>query len=204
LLGAVFSMLCNLNNMVTSKKILIIDDDKELREMYAEIFQNKNFQVLQAVDGVEGLEVAIKELPDVIFTGIDMPRMDGFTLIEELQKNPTTAIIPVVISSHMGREEDKDRASALGVKDFIIRGTTRPVEVIARVNVLFGEAMPEYKVEVNPEALDAPKLAKDLNGKSSLRCLYCNGVLELSLQFISPQDRSLKAKFSCSGCGREV
>ena len=190
--------------METSKKILIIDDDIELREMYAEIFQSKNFQVLQAVDGLEGLELIIKELPDIIFTGIDMPRMDGFTMIEELQKNPATANIPVVISSHMGREDDKNRALELGVKDFIIRGTTRPIEVIARINVIFGEAMAEYKVEVNPETLDASKLAKDLNGKNSLRCLYCNGVLDLNLQFTSPQDRRLKAKFNCPSCGHEV
>ncbi len=186
------------------KRILIIDDDVELREMYAEIFQNKNFEVLQAVDGLAGLEMATSQLPDVIFTGIDMPRMDGFTLIEELQKNTTTATIPVVISSHMGREEDKDRASALGVKDFIIRGTTRPVEVIARVNVLLGEDLPTYKLEVNSEALDAQRLAKELNGKNSLHCLYCNEKLGLNLQFINPKERTLKASFVCLSCGREA
>ncbi len=190
--------------METLKRILIIDDDIELREMYAEIFQNKNFEVLQAVDGLAGLEIATSQLPDVIFTGIDMPRMDGFTMIEELQKNTATAAIPVVISSHMGREEDKGRAASLGVKDFIIRGITRPVEVIARINVIFGEAMAEYKLEVDPEALDAPRLAKDLNGKNSLRCLYCDAEFGLNLQFTSPQDRSLKAKFSCPRCGHEV
>jgi DNA-binding response OmpR family regulator len=172
--------------------------------MYVEIFQNANFEVIVAADGLEGLDKATKDLPDVIFTGIVMPRMDGFSMIESLQKTVMTATIPVVISSHMGREEDRIRATKLGVKDFIVRGTTRPIEVVERISSLFTEAGAEYKIEFNPYTLDAQKLAKDLNFQASYLCLDCSEKLVLDLKLTNPKDRIFEAKFICPGCGAVV
>ncbi|EKE18905.1 MAG: hypothetical protein ACD_9C00201G0003 [uncultured bacterium] len=182
-------------------KILIVDDDAELREMYAEIFQNSHFEVIQAADGLEGLDKATKELPDVIFTGIVMPRMDGFSMVESLQKTVMTSGIPIVISSHMGREEDKIRANNLGVKDFIVRDTTRPVEVIERISAIFAPVVGEYKVEFNPFALDAQKLAKELNFQANFECAQCGEKLTLDLKLINSKDRIFEAKVICPKCG---
>lgn len=185
-------------------KILIVDDDIELREMYIEIFQSANFEVIDASDGVEGLDRATRELPDVIFTGIVMPRMDGFSMIESLKKTVMTSSIPVVISSHMGREEDRIKANNLGARDFIVRGTTRPIEVVERISSLFIEAGNEYHLEFNPYAQDAQKLAKELNFQVSYLCLDCNEKLILDLKLTNPKDRIFEAKFVCSGCGSVV
>jgi DNA-binding response OmpR family regulator len=185
-------------------KILLVDDDIELREMYAEIFENANFEVSQAGDGVEGLDVASKELPDVIFTGIIMPRMDGFSMIESLQKTVMTANIPIVISSHMGREEDRIRAEKLGVKDFIVRGNTRPVEVIERIGALFIEAGDEYEIAFDPFELDAQKLAKELSFQASFKCLDCGEKLVLNLKLTKPTERIFEARFVCPKCGLKV
>jgi len=86
-------------------KILIVDDDVMTREMYVNVFKQSGYEVFEAGDGVDGLDVASRELPDVIFTGIIMPRMSGFELMEALRKAVATSKIPVVISSHIGREE---------------------------------------------------------------------------------------------------
>lgn len=182
-------------------KILIVDDDIELRNMYVEIFQNANFEVIDASDGVEGLDRATRELPDVIFTGIVMPRMDGFSMVEALKKTVMTSSIPVVISSHMGREEDRLKANELGVRDFIVRGTTRPIEVIERINSLFAEAGSEYKLEFNPYACDGQKLAKDLNFQASYLCLDCGEKLVLDMKLTNPKERIFQAKFICPRCG---
>jgi DNA-binding response OmpR family regulator len=182
-------------------KILIVDDDIELREMYVEIFQNANFLVTVADDGLEGLDKATKELPDVIFTGIVMPRMDGFSMIEALQKTVMTSSVSVVISSHMGREEDKIRATKLGVKDFIVRGTTRPIEVVERISSLFIEAGGEYRLEFNPYALDAQNLAKDLSFHANYLCLDCNEKLILNLKLADPKERTFEARLVCPNCG---
>jgi len=185
-------------------KILIIDDDRDIREMYAEVFQHSNFEVLEAVDGLQGLDIAIQEMPDVIFTGIVMPRMDGFSMMESLQKTVVTAVIPVVISSHMGREEDRLKAEALGARDFIISGTTRPIDVVARINALFLTTGETYKLEFNPNGLDAQKIAQDLNLPASFLCLNCNEKMVLNMTLANPKEHTFEAKFVCSKCGADA
>ena len=187
--------------MEKKKKILIVDDDVPLRELYAEIFQNANFDVVQAEDGVEGLDKATKEIPDIIFTGIVMPRMDGFDMMEALKKTVMTSNIPVVFSSHMGRGGDQQRATMLGAKDFIVRDVTRPVEVVERINALFTDAGSEYKIEFNPYAQDAQKLAKDLNFQASFLCLECSEKLVIDMKLKDPQQRLFEAHFVCPKCG---
>lgn len=182
-------------------KILLVDDDIALRKLYAEIFHNANFEVIEAEDGIEGLDKASREAPDVIFTGIVMPRMDGFTLMESLGKIAETANIPVVISSHMGREEDQKRAKELGAKDFIIRDVTRPIEVVERVSSLFAEAGEKYKLEFNANTLDAQKLVKDLNFQQEFLCLDCGEKLVLDLKLINGAERLFEGRFACPKCG---
>ncbi|EKD58607.1 MAG: two-component system response regulator [uncultured bacterium] len=184
------------------KKILLVDDDAELREIYAEIFQNANYDVIQAGDGLEGLDKATKEIPDIIFTGIVMPRMDGFDMMEALKKTVMTSNIPVVISSHMGRGDDNDRAKKLGAKDFIIRGITRPIEVVERISSIFVEAGKDYKLEFNPFALDAQEMAKDLHFEASFGCLECKEKLVLNMKLKDPQSRTFETQFVCPKCGK--
>lgn len=183
------------------RKILLVDDDKDLVDLYSEVLENANFEVLQASDGVEGLDKATKELPDLIFTGIVMPRMDGFSMIELLQKTVMTANIPIVISSHMGREEDRLRANTLGVKDFIVRGTTTPIEVINRINNIFAKTSDEYVIEINPLAFDAQQLLKDLGLQDGLKCPKCQEKLELKMKLINASERKFEARIVCPKCG---
>lgn len=147
--------------MTESKfSLLLVDDDKELRETYAEIFQQAGFTVSQAEDGLQALEMVSVARPDVIFTGIIMPRMDGFAFFEALKKNVATAAIPVVFSSHLGRREDEEKARALGGKDFIVRGVTPPTETVARVRAVLAGG--EYIIAIDPTQYDARKMASDL------------------------------------------
>ncbi len=147
--------------MAESKfSLLLVDDDKELRETYAEIFQQSGFTVTQAEDGLQALEMVSVAKPDIIFTGIIMPRMDGFALFDALKKNVATANIPVVFSSHLGRREDEEKARALGGKDFIVRGVTPPTETVARVRAVLSGG--EYVIGIDPTLFDARKMATDL------------------------------------------
>jgi len=166
--------------------------------MYIEVFQGAGFEVNEAVDGVDGLDKATKKPPDVVFTGIIMPRMDGFTLIEALKKNVSTSNIPVVISSHMGREEDQKKAKEMGVRDFIIVGYYTPREIVDRVKSIFAEN--EYKLKVYPEALDAKRMALDTGMKEDLRCLDCGGELNIIVKPSDIKNHLFLAKFVCSSC----
>jgi DNA-binding response OmpR family regulator len=152
-------------------KILIVDDDDIIRETYVQLFQQKKAKVISAKDGVEGLDMATKELPDVVMTGIVMPRMDGFQLIKALRENVQTSQIPIVVLSHLGRENDRKRAEELGIGNFIVQGTVTPNELADRVKNLTHSGG-SFKLSFDPYAWDAPRLAKTLAGKS-LNCPNC-------------------------------
>lgn len=180
------------------KKILIVDDDVFTRGMYADTFRQSHYEVLEANDGVEGLDLATTNMPDVIFTGIVMPRMDGFSLIENLKKNVLTANIPIYMSSHLGREEDRKRAEELGVKEFIIRDFTSPVEVVNIISSLFAEKG-EYALDFDKYNLDAQRLAKDLHFNGHFQCVECENTMTLK---ISIGEKGLHtAQFVCPYCG---
>lgn len=151
------------------KTILIVDDDESVRRIYREVFTKEGFSVLSASDGLEGLDVAIRENPDLIFTGIIMPRMDGFEMIRNLKRNVKTAQIPILMFSHLGREEDKRRAQDLGVQDFVVRSLTTPHQVAERVKMLLG-AVKEYFLEFNATAQDAAKLAREMDFPPYFEC----------------------------------
>lgn len=183
-------------------KILLVDDDDLIREMYAEVFKKTNtYEVLEAHDGVEGLDIATKEVPDVVFTGIVMPRMDGFALVEALKKTVMTANIPFVISSHMGREEDRKRAAELGAKEFVVKNMTTPAQVVEIVNSIFLEQGSQYKLDFSPFAFDAQKLAKDLALDPEFQCAKCGKKMLLSLKLLSAKDQKFETRLVCSGCG---
>src|SRR3989338_7297454 len=74
--------------MQVKSKIILVDDSDQKRATYSDKFKSEGFEVFEAVDGKKGLELIKEKKPDLIFTGIDMPEMDGFTMIRELKKNP--------------------------------------------------------------------------------------------------------------------
>jgi two-component system, chemotaxis family, chemotaxis protein CheY len=182
-------------------KILIVDDDETVRNLYADVFKERGFEVIEALDGVDGLDKATKNIPDLVFTGIIMPRMDGFGLIEALKKNVSTCKIPVIVSSHLGREEDKRRAEKLGAKDFVMLGYYTPYEVVERVKLQFSSS--EYELRVISNDLGARKLAEDMHIKDGLRCKKCDGELILSLRLADEKSRTFSAKLICFRCGTQ-
>jgi CheY-like chemotaxis protein len=182
--------------MTDTFDILVIDDDEDTRDLYAEVFRENGFDVREAKDGLEGLEMITEKQPDIVFTGIMMPRMDGFTLTETLKKNVITASIPVVFSSHLGREEDDRRAKELGVKKFFIRGMVPLLEVVRSIRSLLTQN--EYFVEIDPRTLDAQKLARELDLNADFLCNENGGEkLALKLSVKDARTRSFDAEFVC-------
>lgn len=79
------------------KKVLVVDDEESFRKSTASQLRLKGYGVFEAEDGMMGLETAIKELPDIIITDVHMDVMNGFVMVEELQQDPATASIPVIM-----------------------------------------------------------------------------------------------------------
>lgn len=100
-------------------KILLIEDDKFFREFYAQKLREKGVEVFQAGDGEEGLKKISEDPPDIVLLDLIMPIKDGFQVLEELFKNETTRIIPVLVFSTLGQEKDIQKATSLGAKGYV-------------------------------------------------------------------------------------
>lgn len=121
------------------KKILVVDDEPLLLSVYAARLRAEGFEVVTAADGQEAWElIKSGNIPDLLFTGIIMPRMTGFDLVRKMQADAKFKEIPVAISSHRGRDEDKKTAKELNVDDFIMQGVTPINEIVRRLKMLVG------------------------------------------------------------------
>jgi CheY-like chemotaxis protein len=120
------------------KTILVVDDDIVQKELYTDVFKGKGYDVITAGDGLEGLDTALKHKPDLVFTGIIMPRMDGFEMIKNLRANVATANTPVMMFSHLGREEDKEKAKQIPNVYFLVKGFDSPKEILRQIAELIG------------------------------------------------------------------
>ncbi len=103
-----------------SERVLVIDDSKEIRDFLAEyILEPKGFEVLLAVDGLMGLEMAIAERPDLMITDQQMPQMTGLQVLKKLREREVD--IPAILMTGRGSEETAVAAFRLGIRDYIIK-----------------------------------------------------------------------------------
>jgi len=103
------------------KKILLIEDNKEVRENTAEILALANYKVVTAKNGKEGVETAQKELPDLIICDIMMPVLDGYGVLHMLSKNETTLGIPFIFLSAKAERSDMRKGMDLGADDYLTK-----------------------------------------------------------------------------------
>jgi DNA-binding response OmpR family regulator len=102
------------------KKVLITDDSDIFRSL-VEAALGKNYDILQAHDGVEACEIAKEELPDIIIMDLVMPRMSGINAIRELRSNESTSKLPVIALTSAEDDETKRKALRAGFTDYIIK-----------------------------------------------------------------------------------
>jgi DNA-binding response OmpR family regulator len=100
-------------------EILVVEDDESIRNLIVSQLEDAGFAVSIAGDGVEGLAAIRGRRPDAVLLDINMPRMDGFTLLEHLKKDPETSDLPVLMLSAQSSPEDIRRAVQLGADDYI-------------------------------------------------------------------------------------
>ena len=101
--------------------VLTVDDSRTMREMLRLALTAAGYRVVQAEDGLHGLEVLAGETPDVIVTDINMPRMDGFSFIEEVRGDPRHRGVPILVLTTESDAEKKMRARMAGASGWIIK-----------------------------------------------------------------------------------
>jgi len=114
-------------------KILIIEDEKVLAEMYKDKFIQAGFEVILAYSSEEALKVLQKEKPDLILLDILLPRINGIGFLTRIKNDPGLSLIPVIAFSNYDDAETKGEALRLGVKDYLIKTNYTPQEIIEKV-----------------------------------------------------------------------
>lgn len=113
------------------KKILVIEDERLLAEMCRDALESAGFKVVLALGYLEGLETAKKEKPDLILLDILLPKgKTGIGFLEEMKKDPEISEIPVVAFTNFDSVEIRERALALGVKEYLLKTDYVPKEIV--------------------------------------------------------------------------
>lgn len=114
-------------------KILVVEDDLPLLEMYLERLKDEGFETVAAKNGQEGVNLALDEKPDLILLDLMLPVKGGIGALEVIKSWPQTKDIPVVVITAYGKEEYKDRCYEMGVKDFLLKSETTPGQLVKRI-----------------------------------------------------------------------
>lgn len=111
------------------KKILLVEDDQMLREMYQTKFKSDGYEVITADNGGDGLARTIADLPDIVMLDIILPMLDGFAVLEKIKANEATKNIKVVLLTNLGTDEDRARGEKLGAVDYLVKANMTPEQV---------------------------------------------------------------------------
>jgi CheY-like chemotaxis protein len=124
-------------------KIMLVEDDNNLREIYEARLLAEGYQIISAKDGEEALAVAVKEKPDLIISDVMMPKISGFDMLDILRTTPETKDVKIIMMTALSQAEDKGRADKLGADRYLVKSQVT-LEDVAKVahEVLGGEAAP--------------------------------------------------------------
>lgn len=114
-------------------RILVIEDDRFLRDLIVQKLKKEGFVVLEAIDGEEGIKMTREHLTDLVLLDLILPGIDGFEVLKKMKEDSATKNIPVIILSNLGQKEDVERGLRLGAQDYLIKAHFTPGEIIEKV-----------------------------------------------------------------------
>ena len=122
-----------------AKRILTIDDSKTIRDMLMLTLADAGFEVVQAVDGQDGLDVLDREQVDVVITDINMPRMDGYEVIRQVRSNAAYKSMPILVLTTESEADKKNLARVAGATGWMVKPFD-PDRLIATINKVLPNA----------------------------------------------------------------
>ena len=114
-------------------KVLIIEDEALIAKVYATRLASDGHQVFTADNGQTGLEIAKKEIPQVILLDLMMPKISGLDVLKELKKDPKTKDIIIIVYSNLARDQEVAEAKKLGAAEFLAKASFSPQQVVAKI-----------------------------------------------------------------------
>ncbi len=137
-------------------KVLLAEDDANLREIFEMRLRAEGFEVISAGDGEEALVMATKEKPDLAVIDIMMPKISGFEMLETLRSNPETSGIKAIMMTALGQAEDRERGEALGVLKYLVKSQVTLEDFVRSVREILG---PSKQNNEKGSTMDDPQTA---------------------------------------------
>jgi DNA-binding response OmpR family regulator len=117
-----------------NKKVLIIEDDKLLREMMSRKLEKEGLDVFSVMDGSVAVSKAKEIKPDIVLLDLILPGSNGFEILKELQNSEETKETPVIVLSNLGQKSEIDKGMELGAIDYLVKAHFTPGEVLKKIN----------------------------------------------------------------------
>lgn len=121
-------------------KILLVEDDSNLREIYGARLEAEGYEIVSANDGEEALATAVRERPDLIISDVMMPKISGFDMLDILRSTPETKDVRVIVMTALSQEEDRKRGEQLGADRYVVKSQVTLDDVVTMVQELLSGA----------------------------------------------------------------
>lgn len=128
-----------MENTNKKNKILMIEDDIFLRKLYRDQLTREGFEFVEATNGIEGLNKARSERPDLILLDLMLPRKNGFDVLEDLKGDKSTRDIPTLVLSNLGQESDIQEAMNLGAEAYLVKTDVRISEAVEKIKQILSK-----------------------------------------------------------------
>lgn len=118
------------------KRIMIVEDDSFVMDIYQTKLEQSGFDVLLAVNGIEAIKKLDKktDLPDLILLDIVMPYMDGLEVLQKIKENEGLSKIPIILLTNLSQKEEIDQGLKMGASDYLIKSHFTPSEVLEKIS----------------------------------------------------------------------
>lgn len=124
----------------TQSKILIIEDDNFLADIYKTKLELEGFKVLLTSDGEKGLKIIQTKNPDLVLLDVLLPKLDGFAILETIKKEDSPVkTIPIILLTNLGQKEEVHKGLRLGAADYLIKAHFKPAEVIEKIKKILNK-----------------------------------------------------------------
>jgi len=123
-------------------KIMLVEDDNNLREIYGARLMAEGFEIVSAADGEEALALAVKQKPDLIISDVMMPKISGFDMLDILRTTPETKNTKVIMMTALSQPEDRKRGEALGADKYLVKSQVTLEDVVTSVHDVLGDGVP--------------------------------------------------------------
>ena len=133
-------------------KIMVVEDEANLREIYSIRITAEGYDVVSAGDGEEALAVAVREKPDLILSDVMMPKISGFDMLDILRSTPETADIKVIMMTALSADDQRERGERLGANRYLVKSQVGIEDVINAIHEVLGDKAPA-------PAVPAPEVA---------------------------------------------